>query len=274
MSQTMRRNRTVLLATTLAAALLSFPQFSLAATSGMGAKPFASDDGSAASEAQSKLNKSQFKDVKVAVDNGVATLTGSVDLYEYKLDADKRIHKVKGVSAVRNDIEVAGPNLPDQELKAKLGEKLTYDRVGYGNMFNAITLGVQDGVVTLGGHARTYVDRDSALALASTFPGVKQVNDEIQVDPASPMDDRTRLEVARAVYSYPSLQKYAMDPAKTIRISVQNGNVELYGVVYSQSDRDAANIRANTVPGVFSVKNYLQVANQPSERQKQANVNQ
>jgi len=265
MSQTMRRSRTTLLTTTLAAALLSLPQFSLAATSGMGAKPFASDDGSAASEAQSKLNKSQFKDVKVAVDNGVATLTGSVDLYEYKLDADKRIHKVKGVSAVRNDIEVAGPNLPDQELKAKLGEKLTYDRVGYGNMFNAITLG---------GHARTYVDRDSALALASTFPGVKQVNDEIQVDPASPMDDRTRLEVARAVYSYPSLQKYAMDPAKTIRISVQNGNVELYGVVDSQSDRDAANIRANTVPGVFSVKNYLQVANQPSERQKQANVNQ
>jgi osmotically-inducible protein OsmY len=223
----------------------------------MGAKPFASDDGSAASEAQSKLNKSQFKDVKVAVDNGVATLTGSVDLYEYKLDADKRIH---------NDIEVAGPNLPDQELKAKLGEKLTYDRVGYGNMFNAITLGVQDGVVTLGGHARTYVDRDSALALASTFPGVKQVNDEIQVDPASPMDDRTRLEVARAVYSYPSLQKYAMDPAKTIRISVQNGNVELYGVVDSEADKDAAFIRANGVPGVFSVKNYLQVANQATEK--------
>ena len=240
----------------------------------MGAKPFAADDGSTASEAQSKLNKSQFKDVKVNVDNGVATLTGSVDLYEYKLDADKRIHKVKGVSAVRNEIQVAGPNISDQELKAKLGEKLAYDRVGYGNMFNAITLGVQDGVVTLGGHAHTYVDRDSALALASTYPGVKQVNDEIQVDPPSPLDDRTRLEVARAVYSYPPLQKYAMDPARDIRISVQNGNVELYGVVDSQADKDAANIRANTVPGVFTVKNYLQVANQPSERQKQANINQ
>ena len=274
MSQTMRRSRTTLLTTTLAAALLSLPQFSLAATSGMGAKPFASDDGSAASEAQSKLNKSQFKDVKVAVDNGVATLTGSVDLYEYKLDADKRIHKVKGVSAVRNDIEVAGPNLPDQELKAKLGEKLTYDRVGYGNMFNAITLGVQDGVVTLGGHARTDVDKDSALALVSTYPGVKDVVDEIEVDPVSIIDNQLRLQVARSVYGYPSLNKYAIDPGKSIRISVQNGNVELYGVVDSQSDRDAANIRANTVPGVFSVKNYLQVANQPSERQKQANVNQ
>ncbi len=85
------------------------------------------------------------------------------------------------------------------------------------------------------------------------------------------MDDRTRLEVARAVYSYGPLQKYAMDPARDIRISVQNGNVELYGVVDSQADKDAANIRANTVPGVFSVKNYLQVANQPSEQPKQAN---
>ena len=273
MTTTMRTNRTALVVVTLAGALLSLPQISLAAP-GSGAIAQAQASNPAASDAAARLDKKQVHNVTVSVDNGIAILSGTVDLYEYKLDADKRIHKVKGVSAVRNDIEVAGPNLPDQELKAKLGEKLTYDRVGYGNMFNAITLGVQDGVVTLGGHARTYVDRDSALALASTFPGVKQVNDEIQVDPASPMDDRTRLEVARAVYSYPSLQKYAMDPAKTIRISVQNGNVELYGVVDSQSDRDAANIRANTVPGVFSVKNYLQVANQPSERQKQANVNQ
>jgi hyperosmotically inducible protein len=97
---------------------------------------------------------------------------------------------------------------------------------------------------------------------------VKEVENEIQVDPVSMMDDRTRIEVARAVYSYPSLNKYAIDPAKTIRISVQNGNVELYGVVDTQADKEAAYIRANGVPGVFSVKNYLQVANQAPESQK------
>jgi osmotically-inducible protein OsmY len=191
-----------------------------------------------------------------------------VDLYEYKMDADKRVHKVKGVSAVRNNIEVAGPNVSDQELKAKLGEKLAYDRVGYGNVFDAITLNVQNGMVTLGGHAKDYPDRDSALALASTYPGVKDVVDEIEVDPVSPMDWQTRMAVARAVYGFPSLNKYAIDPVKPIRISVQNGNVELYGVVDSEADKDAAFIRANGVPGVFSVKNYLQVANQPSEAQK------
>ena len=55
----------------------------------------------------------------------------------------------------RAEIEVAGPNVPDSELKAKLLEKLTYDRVGYGNAFNAISLDVQNSLVTLGGHART-----------------------------------------------------------------------------------------------------------------------
>ena len=265
-----RNHRTALLVGALAGALLSLPQASLAANAGGGARSFASDDSSAAGEVQSKLNKSQFKNVKVDVQNGVAMLSGTVDLYEYKVDADKRVHKVKGVTAVRNDIEVAGPTVPDAELQAKLGEKLAYDRVGYGNVFNAITLNVQNGVVTLGGHARTDVDKDSALALVSTYPGVKEVENEIQVDPVSIMDDRTRMEVARAVYSYPSLNKYAIDPAKSIRISVQNGNVELYGVVDSKADKDTAFIRANGVPGVFSVKNYLQVANQSNEPQKQA----
>ena len=81
------------------------------------------------------------------------------------------------------------------------------------------------------------------------------------------MDWNIRLAVARAVYGYPSLNKYAIDPAKPIRISVQNGNVGLYGVVDSQADKDTAFIRASGVPGVFGVKNYLQVAGQPPEKQ-------
>jgi osmotically-inducible protein OsmY len=221
-----------------------------------------------AGDAQAKLNKSQFKDVKVAVDNGIATLSGTVSLYEYKKDAANRVRKAKGVTAVRNEIEVAGPGASDSDLKAKLLEKLTYDRVGYGNAFNAISLDVENGVVTLGGHARTDVDKDSAVALVSTYPGVKDVVDEIEVNPTSIMDDQTRFAVARAIYAYPSLNKYAIDPAKPIRISVQNGHVELYGVVDSKADKDTAYIRANAVAGVFSVKNYLQVAGQASESEK------
>lgn len=254
-----------LLAAALMVGTLGSPQASLAATNSL--IGIVGQDGS--SEAQAKLNKSQFKDVKVTVDNGIATLTGSVSLYEYKKDALNRVRKAKGVTAVRNEIQVTGQSVPDDQLKAKLAEKLAYDRVGYGTTpFNAITVNVQNGVVTLGGHAYSYPDKDSALAMVSTYPGVKDVVDDIEVDPTSIMDDQTRLAVARAIYGYPSLNKYSIDPAKPIRISVQNGHVSLYGTVDSKADKDTANIRANAVPGVFSVKNYLQVAGQPSETEK------
>lgn len=247
-------------------ALLSLPQVSLASPRANGASVAMEDEKTPAAAVTEKLNKKQFQNVKVTVDNGIATLSGTVDLYEYKADADKRAHKVKGIVGVRNEIQVAGPSVSDEQLKQKLLEKLQYDRVGYGNAFNAISLDVRNGVVMLGGHARTDVDKDSALALVSMYPGVKDVQDEIEVDPVSIMDDQIRLQVARAVYSYPSLQKYAIDPAKPIRISVQGGNVELYGVVDSKADSDVAYLRANQVPGVFSVKNHLQVANQGDEK--------
>jgi hyperosmotically inducible protein len=266
MKKTMRFSPAAILAATLAGALVSLPQIAMAAVGGSNgafAQETATDN-----EVAGKLNKSQFKDVKVTVDNGIATLSGTVNLYEYKIDAEKRVRKAKGVTAVRNQIEVGGTSVPDDELKAKLAEKLTYDRVGYGNAFNSISIGVQNGVVTLGGHARTDVDKDSAISLVSTYPGVKEVVSDIEVDPTSLMDDQARLQVARAIYGYPTLNKYAIDPAKPIRISVQNGHVELYGMVDSQADKQAAEIRANAVPGIFSVKNYLQVANQPTETQK------
>jgi osmotically-inducible protein OsmY len=220
------------------------------------------------SDAAARLNKKQYQNVKVTVNNGTATLTGTVDLYVYKADAVKRVSKVNGIAAVNDFIEVAGPAVPDQVLQDKLQEKLAYDRVFYGNAFNAISLGVQNGVVTLGGHALSYNSRDSALGLVSTYPGVKGVVDGMQIDPVSFIDWGIRRGVYRAIYGYPVFTKYAINPAKPIRISVQNGNVELYGSVDSQADKDVASIRANTVPGVFSVKNYLLVPNQASDGKK------
>ena len=266
MTRTMRDFPAAFLAITLAGSLLSLPSASWAAGRSQGTATQA--DNSTSSEAASRLDKKQYREVKVRVENGIATLTGSVTLFEYKADAEKRVRKAKGVTAVRNLIEVAGPSISDHELQAKLQEKLAYDRVGYGNAFNAISLSVENGVVTLGGHARTDVDKDSALALVSTYPGVKDVVGEIEVDPVSIMDDQTRMQVARAVYGYAALSKYAIDPAKPIRISVQNGHVELYGVVDSEADKNLAYIRANGVAGVFSVKNFLLIAGQQAEAQK------
>jgi osmotically-inducible protein OsmY len=188
-------------------------------------------------------------------------LTGTVDTYAAKEDADSRTHHVKGVKGVENDIQVAGPTVEDTVLRDELGKALSYDRVGYGTTpFNALTIGVHDGVVTLGGTVYGPPDKDSALSLVANTPGVKDIVDHIDVAPVSPMDDRLRLELARVIYGTPQLQKYAMDPAKPIRITVVNGNVTLSGVVDSKMDHDVAGIRANTVPGVFKVDNELQIA--------------
>ena len=115
-------------------------------------------------------------------------------------------------------------------------------------------------------HAYGPVDADSAFSVASNMKGVRDVINDIQLDPVSPMDDQIRLQTYRTVYGFAMLNKYAIDPAKPIRISVANGNVTLYGVVDSQADKDAAGIRANTVPGVFKVVNNLQVAGQPERK--------
>jgi len=230
------------------------------------------------------LNNKRFKGVTATVQDGIVTLNGTVDVYSDKEDADKRAHRRKNVKGVQNLIEIGGPTVDDATLRNKLAEKLAYDRVGYGTTaFNALTIGVKNGVVSLGGTAygpvdagivryqadrRVPVDRDSAVSLVSNYPGVKDVVDNINVAPVSPMDDRIRLAEARAIYGAPQLNKYALDPAKPIRITVINGNVTLSGVVDNQSDKDIANIRANGVPGVFKVVNNLQVAGAPQQSEK------
>jgi hyperosmotically inducible protein len=207
------------------------------------------------------LNKAKLKNVHASVNDGVATLTGTVEVYDLKDEADKRVHRIKGLQSVRNNIEVDGPQIPDEQLQQKLARAIAYDRVAYGTTpFNAIVVSVQNGVATLTGHAYGPVDADSAAAVAADTTGVKDVINDIQVDPLSPMDDRIRIQVFRSVYGFRSLNKYAADPAKSIRISVQNGNVTLYDVVDSKADKDTANIRANSVPGVFKVTNDLQIA--------------
>ncbi len=218
-------------------------------------------DGAVQADVAKALDNKRFSNVKETVQGGVVTLTGTVETYADKEDADKKVHHRKNVRGVANEIEVAGGEVDDRTLRNKLAEKLAYDRVGYGTTaFNSITIGVQNGVVTLGGVAYGPTDKDSALSLVANYRGVKDVVDNIEVAPLSPNDDRIRLAEARAIYGFPSLNKYAVDPAKPIRITVVNGNVTLTGVVDSQADKDTANIRANGVAGVFKVVNELQVA--------------
>jgi hyperosmotically inducible periplasmic protein len=208
---------------------------------------------------QKLAGKSQFGDVKASVEDGIVTLTGMVDLYQGKLDVAKLARKTANTQGVRNLVTVAGPNVPDAQLEQKLAKKLRYVRVGYDNTFDYFALGIKDGVVTVEGQDRTGIGRDEALADIANMPGVKDVIDNVSVEPVSIFDDGLRMRAMRAIYSDSVLSKYAMDPAHPIRIIVTNGHVTLYGSVDSPMDKTVAGLRANQLFGAFSVDNKLQV---------------
>ena len=209
-----------------------------------------------------KMHDAKLQNVQSGVEDGIVTLTGTVNLFQDKLDAAKKVKKVAEVSGVRNQITVAGETVSDSELQAKLSKKLAYDRVGYGdNAFNNLTLAVQNGTVVVGGETMNYVARDSALATVQNMPGVKDVVNEVKVLPTSNFDDQLRVRTARAIYRDSVLSRYAIDPVDPIRIVVDNGHVTLYGTVQSEMDKNIAGMRANAVFGAFSVDNKLAVNN-------------
>ena len=203
--------------------------------------------------------KNQFSDVKASVEDGIVTLTGTVDLYERKLEAGKLARKIANAQGVRNLITVAGPTVTDAQLEEKLDKKLTYVREGYDSTFDYFALGVKDGVVTVEGQDRTGIGRDEALADIAYMPGVKDVVNNISVEPVSFFDDGIRRRALRAIYGDSVLSRYAMDPARPIRIIVSNGHVTLYGSVNSAMDKQLAGMRALQIPGAFSVENKLEV---------------
>jgi hyperosmotically inducible periplasmic protein len=203
---------------------------------------------------QKLAGKSQFRDVKSNVADGIVTLTGTVDLYQRKLD-----RKTASVQGVRDLITVAGANVPDEQLNKKLSEKMRYVRSGYDITFDYFALAVKDGVVVVDGQDRTGVGRDEALADIANMPGVKDVVDNISLEPVSMFDDGLRIRAERVLYRDPVLSKYAMDPARPIRIIIDNGHVTLYGSVETKMDKEIAGIRANQLPGAFSVENKLVV---------------
>jgi len=190
---------------------------------------------------QELQDKKEFRGVQSSVEDGIVTLSGTVDLYQQKLDAAKKVRKTKDVQGVRNLIEVAGPSIADQQLEQKLADKLYYDA------FNYFTLTVKDGVVTVGGETYNDVGRDTALGEIQRTPGVKDVVNHIKVSPTSLFDDELRVRAAQAIYRDSALGKYAIDPARPMD---------------SAMDKQIAGMRVSSVPGAFSVKNNLVIEGQ------------
>ena len=130
----------------------------------------------------------------------------------------------------------------------------------YLNVFDNLSFRVDAGTVTLFGQVtQPYLKSDAENAVKH-IEGVTRVSNQIEVLPLSPFDDQIRLRTYRAIFRDPGLQRYGMGVLPSIRIIVKNGNVTLEGMVSNEMDRNLAYIRANGVPGVFSVTNEIQVA--------------
>jgi len=167
--------------------------------------------------------------------------------------------------------------LPSQENKHQRSEEKYRERLAkqvrhqlvmlpWYSVFDNLAFRIDRDKVTLLGQVTRPVLKSDAEAVVKRIEGVASVKNDIEVLPLSPMDDQLRRAVFRAIYGEPGMQRYAIQPIPSIHIIVKNGNVTLEGVVDTEMDRNLANIRANQVPNVFSVKNNLVVAADSKKR--------
>jgi hyperosmotically inducible protein len=129
----------------------------------------------------------------------------------------------------------------------------------YYNVFDNLAYRVDGGKVTLFGEVTQPVLKSDAERVVKRIEGVVQVDNQIEVLPLSPNDDRIRRETYRAIFSKPGLERYQLGAVPPIHIIVKNGNITLKGVVSNQGDKNLAGISANGVSGAFKVTNELVV---------------
>ncbi|MGA2100556.1 MAG: BON domain-containing protein [Candidatus Sulfotelmatobacter sp.] len=130
----------------------------------------------------------------------------------------------------------------------------------YFGVFDYIAYKVDGGTVALLGQVVRPSLKSDAESAVKRIEGVDRVDNQIEVLPPSSMDDRIRIRLFHAIYGYSALEKYSLGVQKPIRIIVKGGRVTLEGVVDSDGDKNMVGIRANSVSGIFSVTNNLQVA--------------
>jgi len=173
-----------------------------------------------------------------------------------------------------------------QQVQKKLANLSTL------GVFDWLTFGIKGKTLILRGFASRPVLKSDAENAVKGIQGIESIDNEIEVLPYSPMDDRIRASVYSRIYTQPSLRKYnanqgnigrAIGPGAgialaaggitnsppigyhAIHIIVKNGNVTLYGVVLNQMDSSIAGMQANSAPGAFSVDNDLIVQGSASK---------
>ncbi len=158
--------------------------------------------------------------------------------------------------------DVFVPGSPDE---GRIAKEVRHQLVmlPYYGVFDDLAFRVSGSTVTLLGSVTRPTLKSDAENVTKRIEGVTKVDNQIKVLPLSSMDDRIRIAEYRAIYGDPTLStRYGYRALPSIHIIVENGHVTLEGVVANQGDKNLVGIRANGVPGVFSVTNNLIVESQ------------
>ena len=156
-----------------------------------------------------------------------------------------------------------GSGIPDTErIALEVRHRLLL--LPYYSLFDWLQFRVDGNRVTLEGEVTRPSLKSDAENAVKGIEGVESVQDNIEVLPPSPDDDRIRLAEYRAIYGFDGLYRYGLGPVPSIHIIVKNGHVTLRGVVDSEADKNMAEIQAKSVPGVFSVQDDLTVTGSPA----------
>jgi hyperosmotically inducible protein len=165
---------------------------------------------------------------------------------------------VSGMIALATAVLVAqtSPKAADRITKEVRHELVM---LPYYDVFDNLAYRVDGPRVTLFGQVTRPTLKSDAENVVKKIEGVETVENQIEVLPLSPNDDRVRRAAYRAIFSEAPLQRYQLGAVPPIHIIVKNGNITLEGVVANQGDKNIAEIAAKGVHGAFSVRNNLRV---------------